>query len=98
MPAGETTQAPDLGSEPLVVVVRRALQIAQAVYPIPRWLVWLAAVLIAAVIVAIGRIDVGDLLRRWHESTIPAPPNEAPPMDMPADGMTLNQTPQEPTP
>ncbi len=98
MPDAPATPTPDLSTEPLVVVVRRALEIAQAVYPIPRWLVWLAAVLIAAVIVAIGRIDVGELFRRWQENTRQGPAPESPPMPMGEGGMTLNQKPMEPQP
>ena len=81
----------DLAKSGTVAVIRRTLALAQAVYPIPWWLLWLAVVVIAAVIVAVDRLDIGKLLRAWADSTRPGtgPPPPAPPMDMPAGGMSV---------
>lgn len=75
-------------------VVREVIALASDLAPlppwVPRWLAgWFLAGVIAGVLVAASRIDVAAALRAWHEKAAPGPPNEAPPMDMPAGGMSV---------
>lgn len=81
----------DLAKSGTVAVIRRTLALAQAVYPIPWWLVWAAVVVIAAIVVAVERLDVAKLLRAWADGVRPGmePPAGAPPMDMPSGGMSV---------
>jgi hypothetical protein len=72
-----------------VAVIRRALEVAQAVYPIPRLLLWAAVVLIATIVVIAERLDLGELLRAWAKATAQGPPNTSPPMPIPEGGMSV---------
>ncbi len=74
-----------------IATVRYAVEVAQAVVPIPRVLLWIAVAIIAAVVASLERIDFGKLLREWAASTRPGmgPPPESPPMAMPTGGMSV---------
>jgi hypothetical protein len=81
----EATTKPD-GT---VAIVRDVLALAQAVYPIPRLMLWAAVILAATIVVIAQRLDVGALLRAWAKATAQDPPNAAPPMPMPEGGMPV---------
>ncbi len=81
--------AEDLEKEAFILVVRKALDVAQAIQPIPKVLIWLAVVLIAAVIFAVDRINFMRLLKDWQKSATPGPIPTAPPMEMPKEGMNV---------
>jgi hypothetical protein len=79
------------GKSATIATVRYAVDVAQAVVPIPRFLLWIAVAIIAAIVASLERIDWGKLLKQWAESTRPGmgPPPESPPMDMPEGGMSV---------
>jgi hypothetical protein len=75
-------------------VVREVLDLAGDVAPLPPWVPrWavkvLAALVVAAIVVLVRELDVGELLKAWARSATPAPPNEAPVMPMPREGMPV---------
>lgn len=76
-----------------VKVVRFAVDVAQAVVPIPRFLLW-AAVVLAAVVYGIAvSMNLGALLAAWAKAATPGPdPVEQPPMPpmpMPPGGIPI---------
>lgn len=79
----------DLAKSGTIAVVRSAVEVAQAVVPIPRVLLWLAVAVIAAVVVSLDRVDFGKLLREWAKSVTPDPENSMPPIPMPEGGFPI---------
>jgi hypothetical protein len=79
------------GKSATIATVRYAVEVAQAVVPIPRVLLWLAVAIIAAIVASLERIDFGKLLREWAASTRPGmdPPTPSPSMPMPPGGMPV---------
>ena len=78
-----------MSKEGTIAVVRAAVEVAQAVVPIPRVLLWLAVAVIAAIVVSLERVDFGKLLREWAKSTAQDPENSMPPIPMPEGGIPV---------
>ena len=81
-----------------LTTIRDILRVAEVVYPIPWFAKWLAAVVVATLVVLIQRIDVGKLLAAWAKAANPGPVPQAPPLPMPEGGLPLDQVPMEPQP
>lgn len=81
----------------LVRDVGAVLRIVRALGVVPAPLLWLAAVVIATLYYFLRRLDLVDLLKRWHEATKQEPPWDpekgtgpiSPPMEIPEDGMSV---------
>lgn len=81
----------------LVRDVGAILRIVRALGVVPAPLLWLAAVVVATVYYFLSRIDLVDLLTRWHKATQQGPewdPEKgtgpiSPPMEIPEGGMSV---------
>ncbi|MFZ2196865.1 MAG: hypothetical protein WAV13_03965 [Thermodesulfovibrionales bacterium] len=64
---------------------------------VPAWLIPIAVIVIATLYYFLRRIDLVELLKRWHEATKQEPPWDpekgtgplSPPMDIPEGGMSV---------
>ncbi len=85
-----------MDSDPTTELVGEVLRLVQTLGVVPWWVVPLAAVLVAVVVVVLRHVSIGALFRRWQKATEGAPPSDperqigaAPPMDVPPGGMPV---------